>query len=329
MKNFESEEKSQTNPDNLYNNNVHNGIEISNKIYFQSQKPENSEIPLNNYNNIYNHKNKLFDYQQNQKLVILNECKESYPISNGNYFNSSKNIIENGISNGNTVVNNVPEEISLLIRMGFIRKVYGIVLSQLLMTFFITCFSFIENVRNFFILYNWIIFIGLFFLLIVFFILGFKKNLAKKVPINYILLVTFTISVSIILLNICAYYNTEKVLIAWSGTIVMSFTIIIMSFFLKVKFKIIYGLIMITLGALLFFGILSLFTLVIYKTNSYLIYGIYCTIGAILYGLYLVIHTQMLVDNKLDIDPDQYIFASLQIYLDVVMIFIYLLSSKK
>ena len=86
---------------------------------------------------------------------------------------------------------------------------------------------------------------------------------------------------------------------------------------------------MITLGALLFFGILSLFTLVIYKTNSYLIYGIYCTIGAILYGLYLVIHTQMLVDNKLDIDPDQYIFASLQIYLDVVMIFIYLLSSKK
>jgi protein lifeguard len=50
-------------------------------------------------------------------------------------------------------------------------------------------------------------------------------------------------------------------------------------------------------------------------------------IGAVLFSLYLLRDLQLLMGGKkMELSPDEYVFASLNIYMDVMMIFIMILS---
>ena len=50
--------------------------------------------------------------------------------------------------------------------------------------------------------------------------------------------------------------------------------------------------------------------------------------GAVLFGMYIVFDTQMMLGgkHKYAISPEEYIFASLNLYLDIVNLFLYILS---
>ena len=50
--------------------------------------------------------------------------------------------------------------------------------------------------------------------------------------------------------------------------------------------------------------------------------------GAALFGLYLVFDTQMMMggNHKYALSPEEYIFAALNLYLDIVNLFLYILS---
>lgn len=50
--------------------------------------------------------------------------------------------------------------------------------------------------------------------------------------------------------------------------------------------------------------------------------------GAVLFGIYLVFDTQMMLGgkHKYAISPEEYIFAALNLYLDVVNLFLYILA---
>ena len=50
--------------------------------------------------------------------------------------------------------------------------------------------------------------------------------------------------------------------------------------------------------------------------------------GAVLFGAYLVFDTQMMLGghHKYSISPEEYIFAALNLYLDIVNLFLYILS---
>ncbi|KAL5286868.1 hypothetical protein ACFFRR_008081 [Megaselia abdita] len=55
---------------------------------------------------------------------------------------------------------------------------------------------------------------------------------------------------------------------------------------------------------------------------------VYSSIGAFLFSVYLVYDTQLMMggSHKYSISPEEYIFAALNIYLDVVQIFMHILS---
>lgn len=55
---------------------------------------------------------------------------------------------------------------------------------------------------------------------------------------------------------------------------------------------------------------------------------VYACLGALLFSVYLVYDTQMIMGgkHKYSISPEEYIFAALNIYLDIINIFIYILS---
>ena len=54
----------------------------------------------------------------------------------------------------------------------------------------------------------------------------------------------------------------------------------------------------------------------------------YASAGALIFMLYIVMDTQLMIGgkHKYSIDPEEYVFAALNLYLDIVNLFIYILS---
>lgn len=73
---------------------------------------------------------------------------------------------------------------------------------------------------------------------------------------------------------------------------------------------------------LLIFGIVAIFV------RSQTMTILYASIGAIIFSLYLVYDTQLMMGgkHKYSISPEEYIFAALNLYLDIVQIFVYILT---
>ena len=61
--------------------------------------------------------------------------------------------------------------------------------------------------------------------------------------------------------------------------------------------------------------------------NSRIIEIVYGGIGATIFSVYLIIDTQMMMggNHKYSISPEEYVFAAVAIYLDILNIFLYLL----
>lgn len=55
---------------------------------------------------------------------------------------------------------------------------------------------------------------------------------------------------------------------------------------------------------------------------------IYACFGAFIFSVYLIYDTQLMIggEHKYSISPEEYIFAALNIYLDIVNIFLYILA---
>lgn len=54
---------------------------------------------------------------------------------------------------------------------------------------------------------------------------------------------------------------------------------------------------------------------------------LYACIGALIFSAYIVFDTQLMLggNHKIAISPEEYVFAALNLYLDVVNLFLYLL----
>lgn len=55
---------------------------------------------------------------------------------------------------------------------------------------------------------------------------------------------------------------------------------------------------------------------------------VYASLGALLFSFYLVYDTQLMMGgkHKYSISPEEYIFAALNLYLDIINIFLYILT---
>jgi FtsH-binding integral membrane protein len=74
---------------------------------------------------------------------------------------------------------------------------------------------------------------------------------------------------------------------------------------------------------LLLFGIVAMFI-----PGNRIVSLVYSSLGAMLFSLYLVYDTQLMMGgtHKVAISPEEYIFAALNLYLDIINLFIYILS---
>ena len=111
-------------------------------------------------------------------------------------------------------------------------------------------------------------------------------QLAKTVPINYIMLFGFTLGESWMVAFICTLYEAESVLIAALMTTGLTIGLTLYACFTKKDFSTMYGIMWTFLIAFILFGIMAAF----FGAGG-IVRILYCTFGIIIYGIYLVIDT--------------------------------------
>ena len=264
----------------------------------------------------------------NKKNIMENnkDNNKEYLQKNPNYVEQNNLFSENYENKDGDIENlNDPKEFSLMIRLGFIRKVYGILSMQLLITSILVTSTFNESMRQFYLNK-----IAIFFIcVVVAFILGIIlicfKNIARKVPTNYILLSIWTFCESYMVAVCAATYDPTTVFIAAALTTAVTLSITLYACTTKTDFTFCGGMLfagsclMFVMGLfMLFFGISS---------KAFPMMNIfYCGCGVLLYSVYLIYDTQLTMGKfGSEYSIDDYVLAAMMIYIDIIQIFLYIL----
>ena len=216
----------------------------------------------------------------------------------------------------------IKAEIDVNIRLGFIRKVYGILTFQLLFTsIFCLCCITSESLKKFLISNVPLFDILLILEIIVSFTIICCKGISRKVPLNYILLFIFTFAESYIVGFICAFTNPKVVFMAATMTFIIVIFLTIYAITTKTDISM--------QGSLMFIFSAGLLCLVIFNFffRFKLLHVIICCGCVVIFGFYIVYDTQLIIGNKSEmIQVDDYILASYMIYTDIIGLFLQLLS---
>ncbi|KAK2895984.1 protein lifeguard 1 [Channa argus] len=212
----------------------------------------------------------------------------------------------------------------LAVRRGFIRKVFSILTLQLLFTFGVVCvFTFSSVVKKAVQKHQWAYLSSFIVFLVVAIALSFCKSFSRRHPWNIIGLAVVTLSLSYVAGTIASFHNTSAVIVTMGATVAISLAIIAFSAQTRYNFTFCYGIALALAVDLIMFGFFSIF---FYSVLTDIVYG---CLGALLFSLYLIFDCQMTMGMlSYRLDPEEYIYAALMIYLDIVFIFIALLGRR-
>mmetsp|Transcript_16663 Transcript_16663/g.30985 ORF Transcript_16663/g.30985 Transcript_16663/m.30985 type:complete len:247 (+) Transcript_16663:76-816(+) len=215
-----------------------------------------------------------------------------------------------------------PEEI----RAGFITKVYGILSMQLVLTAIVASpFVLSAGVKAFVRVYGFPLMIFVTVLNIGFLIAltcpcGCEKNM-RTFPTNYILLGCFTVTEGLLVGIVCSFYTANSVLIAVFATAALVGGLTAYAMYTKRDFTG-YGIYLFAaLCVLMIFGVFLMFF------NFPFMHKVYCCLGILIFSFYLIYDTQLIMGNgELCLTVDDYVFGALQLYIDIIQIFLYIVQ---
>uniref|UniRef100_A0A8C6MS18 Transmembrane BAX inhibitor motif containing 7 n=1 Tax=Mus spicilegus TaxID=10103 RepID=A0A8C6MS18_MUSSI len=221
-----------------------------------------------------------------------------------------------------TVNQTIPFE-NTSIRNDFIMKVFVVLSIQLFITaVIIGIFVFCEPVRKWVIAKPWFLYALLPAVMTLILILACCRDIRRQVPANYILLAFFTILEGLLLGSLSVFYRAEEILWAAGATTVVTLVLTLFALQTKWDFTLLNGVMFVFTSVLLIYGIIAL------VIRSYWLHLVYSALGTLLFSIYLVMDVQMMVGGHYhyEINPEEYIFAALNIYVDIISLFIFILD---
>lgn len=211
-----------------------------------------------------------------------------------------------------------------VIRQGFIRKVFGIVGVQLAITTAV-CALFMTpslGVKAFMQANHWPIWTSMGGSFITMIAMVCNPQITRTFPMNYALLGLFTVFESVMVGFICMASNPQPVLIAAGVTAFITLGLTVFALQSRYDFTTSNGILT---GALLALVLVS-FARMFFPTVKLLELAI-AGGGAFLFSCFIVVDIQMLMDgSRVQLDPDDYIMGALQLYLDIINLFLYILK---
>jgi len=209
------------------------------------------------------------------------------------------------------------------VRRSFIRKVYGILCCQLLLTgAIITVFTFHEPLRAFAKQSTWLYWVAFAITFVCLIAMACCEGVRRKFPTNLIFLGIFTGAEGFMLGTLCAHFEADAILIAVGITVGVTLGLTLFAFQTKIDFTNCGGMLCALLVVLMIAGIILSFTGM--GKIAQIGYG---SAGALIFSLYIVYDTQLMMggSHKYSLSPEEYVFAALNIYLDVINLFMYIL----
>ncbi|XP_026733743.1 protein lifeguard 1 isoform X3 [Trichoplusia ni] len=210
------------------------------------------------------------------------------------------------------------------IRRSFIRKVYSILMCQLLVTMsFIALFLFHAPTKNWAQRNSWLFWVAFAVVFICLIVMACCGNVRRQAPMNFIFLGIFTVAESFLLGVTSSVYAVDAVMMAVGITAAVCLALTLFAFQTKWDFTVMGGFLLCATVVLLVFGLVAIFI-----PSNKIVTLVYASIGALVFSLYLVYDTQLMMGgkHKYSISPEEYIFAALNLYLDIINIFLYILT---
>lgn len=201
------------------------------------------------------------------------------------------------------------------IRMGFMRKVYSLLSMQLALTTLIgAVFLFTPGVKELVQGNSW--------LLLPAFILSFGLLIAlhikrRETPTNFILLAAFTVVQAYTVGVLVTFFDQTVVIQAFFLTAAVVIGLTAFTFQTKRDFS--------NMGAALFSGLLIL---ILGGMIQMMVGGELSDLGlaiggAVLFSFFIIFDTQMIMKR---VSPEEYIIATIELYLDIINLFIEILK---
>lgn len=258
---------------------------------------------------------KLAKNENIEAKVDEDKEKQEYPVEVKSHeqSNNSVEMEENDIS------------IQLSIRAGFIRKVYGILSLQLMLTFGSVLLCQLKPIKYLIfknqILSSSLLLISSFLFLILFISLACCKGISRKVPYNYIYLFSITLCEAISCSITSSLYSFQIVSVALTLTIISTLAITFYACTTKKNFSTCRIGLYVIFSQMFTIGIIA----VLFRIQA--LYTFYTFCMTICVGIYLVYDTQLIL-GKLGVSysVDDYIFAALEIYMDIIRLFLLILK---
>nr|BAN20562.1 nmda receptor glutamate-binding chain [Riptortus pedestris] len=209
------------------------------------------------------------------------------------------------------------------IRLAFIRKVYSILTVQLLIVVgFVALFLFEKKVQKYVATHYSLLIIALVIVFVLAIMMACCDSVRRQTPMNYICLFLFTFAFSFLVGVSAAQYNTREVMLAMGMTAAITLGLTLFAFQTKIDFTACGGALLALLLILLIGGIFGFFF------PSRIWQTALAGFGAFLMSLYIVYDTQLMMGgkHKYALSPEEYVFAALNLYLDIVNLFLYILQ---
>ncbi|KAK3736417.1 hypothetical protein QZH41_004033 [Actinostola sp. cb2023] len=203
---------------------------------------------------------------------------------------------------------------NIKVRLGFLRKVYGILSAQLGLTILVaTIFmntpwikSFVQQ-RPEFLVVAFLMSIGCLIALM------FKR---RESPTNFYLLFVFTLVEAYTLGTLVTFFDKMIVLEAFGMTAATTIALTMYTFQSKKDYSSWGAGLFTVLWILMVAGFMQFFF------QSELLEMAYAVTGALLFSAFIVFDTHMLMHKM---SPEEYIMASISLYLDIINLFIHIL----
>ncbi|CAH8821303.1 unnamed protein product [Trichobilharzia szidati] len=208
------------------------------------------------------------------------------------------------------------------IRRAFIRKVYVTLSIQLSFTLAIVCiFVLVQPVRNWVRRNAWFYYLAYAIFFVTYLVLGCIVSVRRKFPGNYICLSVFTFALSYMAGAIGAFYGAEAALIAVVLTFALCICITLFAMQTRIDFTMCSGMLFVFGCVVMLTGIVCMIVFFAAGPNKVL-QGVYGGLVTLLFGLYLAYDTQQIMGGRqFELEPEEYIFGAMQLYVDVVFMF--------
>merc|ERR1712032_334625 len=210
----------------------------------------------------------------------------------------------------------------------FVQKVYSILVVQLVITALIAA-PFQSVSRGFLKANMWMYWFAVFGSL--FLILCMScccMEAAQRFPTNYLMLFGFTVLEGVIVGFVSAMYTTDSVVLAAGLTAGIFLGLTAFACLTKSDFTGCGPYLFAALWGFVLFSLI-MFVASFFTVIPHVAHKIYGALAAILFSFYIIYDTQLIVGGKHkkhEFSVDDYVFAALTVYLDIINLFLNILS---